>query len=66
MNSKLKPCPFCGGKARFGQALTENYEFVKWIACKECYACTGRSKVRAEVVRAWNRRDRLESSENPE
>ena len=55
---KLKPCPFCGGKPRFGMKMQpdNNYKFMIWITCTECKSCTGMSLVRAEVVRAWNRR----------
>lgn len=59
MSYKLKPCPFCGGKARFGQRLNleKGCKFEIWISCTACKVSTGLSAVRAEVVRAWNRRD---------
>ena len=57
MSYKLKVCPFCGGKARFGQRLNlEKAAFEIWIFCTACKASTGLSTIRAEVVRAWNRR----------
>lgn len=61
MNYKLLPCPFCGAKARFTQKLTPeltqgSYTVKIAVVCTECQACSCWSKVRAEVVRAWNRR----------
>lgn len=55
---KLKPCPFCGGKAHYGQAIKDidTYTWVKWVYCTSCKATTGKSTNRAEVVRAWNQR----------
>ena len=61
MNEALKPCPFCGGKPRYGQQLDLNRGiFLKWVYCTECLSCTGRSENRAEVTRAWNRRVEFE------
>ena len=56
-NKRLKACPFCGGKARYGAQLDlTNGKWIKWVWCTECYSCTGRSENRAEVTRAWNKR----------
>ena len=60
MTDKLKPCPFCGGKAvlsswhksqcmKKGEIRAEVY----------CYNCVARSSVyrsEAEAIAAWNRR----------
>ena len=56
---KLKPCPFCGGKAVF--ALGEKYrkEHIQesdWIECSSCGAETAYFDSRKEAAEAWNRR----------
>lgn len=35
MKYKLKPCPFCGGKAEF---QTNDWVNVCWVECKNCKA----------------------------
>ena len=43
---RLKPCPFCGGKAKRRDELTSGVEGV--VACEECGAATFAS--------VWNQR----------
>ena len=62
MNDKLKPCPFCGGKAIY----TDNYNNDGTGHCVYCENCgcgtgilTGASPIRTlkeMVYGAWNRR----------
>lgn len=33
MSENLKPCPFCGGKAKI-KAVIKSYGFTIWCACK--------------------------------
>ena len=48
-DTKLKPCPFCGGEAHF--VNNDN-----WIACGDCGAETSYFDTKEEATEAWNRR----------
>lgn len=50
MTEELKPCPFCGGPARFADAV------AKYIVCQQCgtFGATGESDNDAAVK--WNTR----------
>lgn len=50
---KLKPCPFCGAKAKIGN----NFEgqFFVWCTNDDCDARIF-SRVKDNAIRAWNRR----------
>lgn len=60
--SKLKPCPFCGGREidvceegkMFGKsAYARTYQFVR---CRKCYARTGVHGTKPKAIEAWNKR----------
>ena len=56
---KLKPCPFCGGKAVLWQ-VTEKLgdgESLFYICCEKCLSKTGRWYEKKNVIDMWNRRD---------
>lgn len=68
LNNTLKPCPFCGGKARIYDATRPdgycNYT-VKFVQCTQCHAKTeertcdryyGDYCTDEEITELWNRR----------
>lgn len=53
MSDKLKPCPFCGGKAEF----FEDEFFCRYsVVCTECGARTYTYCVERDAMDAWNGR----------
>ncbi len=54
---KLKPCPFCGGKA---EMLIDEYSVSRkeyLVACTECDGMVERwRETKEEAVEQWNRR----------
>ena len=51
---KLKPCPFCNGKAEMAMGGTEScYEIVR---CSKCYAQSDYSAYKKNVIEWWNTR----------
>lgn len=56
---KLKPCPFCGGKAEFalGEEYREEYKQSNdWIERNSCGAETACFDTPEEAAEAWNNR----------
>ena len=57
LGQELKPCPFCGGKARIGHSPNCN-DF--WIICRECATYypkdMSRKYTESEEIEAWNTR----------
>ena len=72
MNNKLKPCPFCGGKAFLEKSsrmmVFGSLERCSYVKCINCHARGGRfvlsnygkshhsAEASARAVEAWNRR----------
>lgn len=52
MNEKLKPCPFCGGKAKLYGRNVGMY----WHMCRKCGASTKQSPTEFDAIIAWNKR----------
>lgn len=56
----LKPCPFCGGKARYfhrKQHAPFAYEHEHWVECEgDCGAATCVHEYQNEAIAAWNTR----------
>lgn len=50
--NELKPCPFCGGKARKFNGVAGSYGVV----CKKCGAKTYPYASQSSATRAWQRR----------
>lgn len=50
---RIKPCPFCGGKAKVYWNDIWKYEVVK---CGTCGATTGKFEDNKGSIKAWNRR----------
>lgn len=52
--SKLKPCPFCGGEAKYVSLSS----IVGRVICKNKYCLGTQEMVRTkeEAIKAWNRR----------
>lgn len=52
MKNKLKPCPFCGDKAK----LFEDYSGLFTVQCEKCGISTLLKRNSEEVIADWNRR----------
>jgi Lar family restriction alleviation protein len=53
----LKACPFCGGEAEHCSNLEWSQGGpMHWVLCKDCHACPGDRKTKAEAITAWNTR----------
>ena len=53
MSDKLKPCPFCGGRANWGVSTSRI-----WIECTRCDARTGwdMDQYKQRIIDEWNTR----------
>lgn len=52
MNDKLKPCPFCGGKAEF---ILEGIVIGR-VRCSHCRISQTKLKTKKKAIKSWNRR----------
>ena len=58
----LKPCPFCGGEAKYHTDKGVIGELYGWVGCNQCDAMSTHIDVRSmqpeetHPIDAWNRR----------
>ena len=52
---KLKPCPFCGGKAEASEVRAGDFNYSV-VTCGECWAKSPHHVWRQDAIAAWNRR----------
>lgn len=50
---EIKPCPFCGGNAKFDKTV---YKEVGVVRCQECRASNGIVTQEYTAIKAWNTR----------
>ena len=54
---KLKPCPFCGGKASLVTAHNKDLTWLRYhVKCDGCLTTTDNYKKAEHAIEAWNRR----------
>lgn len=58
MSAKLKPCPFCGGKAQIHKCYHYGLGYEYWVECTVCEIRTpgGIDNKESYEVKLWNRR----------
>ena len=58
MSEQLKPCPFCGGKAKL--CIDEEAHYGLYVECQSCHATTDKwipeSYWKDSALAAWNQR----------
>lgn len=51
VSKKLKPCPFCGGKA-----IANPHYKTTFLGCSKCLACADYGDTLEEAAENWNKR----------
>ena len=51
--NELKPCPFCGGKAKL---QGDESKYGCFVVCTNCYAEMDYSETEVKAIEAWNKR----------
>ena len=52
----LKPCPFCGKEAAWGEGEQKTKYGNEQVYCKYCYAMTAPEMTKSEAAERWNTR----------
>ena len=55
MNQGLKPCPFCGGRAKVMNG-PDDWAQCDWVQCDRCGATTAFSATVESAIAKWNSR----------
>lgn len=60
LSEELKPCPFCGGKAKiiYRIALLGGEHYQTSVRCSNCWSTTPTSSSIDETIAFWNGRKR--------
>lgn len=61
MSEELKPCPFCGGKAKLIEEKHREYPSTYIVACKGMCIRQYPYKDKNRALEAWNRRAKDET-----
>lgn len=58
MPIELKPCPFCGGEAKYIELIRCGTDSSGYVKCGKPLPCCEQPRVRNKkfAVKAWNRR----------
>ena len=61
MTDELKPCPFCGGEAKYYHRDDDSgWSNTDWVSCSgDCGASTCMHETKEQAVSAWNTRTDL-------
>lgn len=51
---ELAPCPFCGGKAAWGEGEQKTKYGNEQVYCSDCYAITAPEMLKTEAADNWN------------
>ena len=54
MDDELKPCPFCGHKAKHWMILEDKVWHI--VECNYCHAKTDKRASQKSAEKAWNKR----------
>lgn len=55
-NEELKPCPFCGSKAKLRKEGHREYAPTYSVECTKCLAKTFSIMVKQDAIEHWNGR----------